>query len=109
MTDADAAAHGAATGTPIFVRKGHGRPQDGLFDAHQYPTQPGALQGLQCVDTTEPQKTSYCRRPEFSEQYAHAREAGIHKGIHEFDGRNTPHPKISARVHHGVGYQAGYH
>lgn len=47
--------------------------------------------------------------PEFSEQYAHAREAGIHTGIHEFDGRNTPHPKISARVHHRVGYQAGYH
>ena len=41
--------------------------------------------------------------------YAHAREAGIHTGIHEFDGRNTPHPKISARVHHRVGYQAGYH
>ena len=39
----NAAAYGAATWTPIFARKGHGRPQDGLFDAHQYPTQPGGL------------------------------------------------------------------
>ena len=48
------------------------------------PPSRGALQGLQCVDTTEPQKTSYCRAlPEFSERYALAREAGIRAGIHE--------------------------
>ena len=72
-----------ATG-PRFARKGHGRPQEGGSHASQCHPQPEALQGLQCVVTTEPQKTSCCRAfPEFSEQYARAREAGIQAGIHE--------------------------
>ena len=77
-----------ATG-PRFARKGHGRPQEGGSHASQCHPQPEALQGLQCVVTTEPQKTSYWRAfPEFSEQYAPAREAGIRAGIHEIGGRN---------------------
>ena len=72
-----------ATG-PRFARKGHGRPQEGGSHASQCHPQPEALQGLQCVVPTEPQKTSCCRAfPEFSEQYAQAREAGIRAGIHE--------------------------
>ena len=99
-------------GAPIFVRNGHRRPQDGLFDARQSPPsrkpRRGSIARLR-QNLRKPHIADALSFQNSTRQYAHAREAGIHTGIHEFDGRNTPHPKISARVHRGVGYQAGYH
>ena len=78
-------------GAPIFVRNGHRRPQDGLFDARQSPPsrkpRRGSIARLR-QNLRKPHIADALSFQNSTRQYAHAREAGIRAGIHEIGGRN---------------------